>query len=173
MKNPAEHIKLPKAKNILPKNILPQQEAALWLDAMEECYGLFGRAVGELFYGTGLRVSEVKNLKTEDVNLTDRMIFVQEGKRNKDRVAPIPDKTARILQLYLRAAEKRNRFFQRQSPHGVSLAWYERMCVTSGENAKLDKHITPISSGTASPLTFFNGAWTSGLFRSCWVMKRS
>lgn len=143
IKNPAEHIRLPKLTDRLPKDILTERETYLWLESMGESFGLFGRAVGELLYGTGLRVSEVKKLKTIDLNLTDRMLFVREGKGGKDRVVPVPIKTAEVLKAYNRNAGERTYFFQRNSDKGVSVAWYQKMCVLAAERAGLEKRVTP------------------------------
>ena len=43
-----------------------------------------------LAWGSGLRISEVVNLKPEDFNFEDRMIRVNMGKNSKDRIVPIP-----------------------------------------------------------------------------------
>jgi integrase/recombinase XerD len=143
LKNPAEHIKLPKVKGRIPKDVLTEKEVGIWLESMEESFGLFGRAVGEILYGTGLRISEIKNLKTEDLNLTDRMLFVREGKGGKDRVVPIPTKTALILKAYQKRAERREYFFQRHPTKSVSVAWFQKMCVLAAQRAMLSKRVTP------------------------------
>jgi len=43
-----------------------------------------------LAYESGLRISEIINLKKEDINLERKSIFVKEGKYSKDRVVPLP-----------------------------------------------------------------------------------
>ena len=143
LKNPAEHLQLPKVKGQIPRDVLTEKEVDIWMESMKESFGFFGRAVGELLYGTGLRISEVKNLKVQDINLANRMLFVRNGKGGKDRVVPLPSKTALVLQAYHRSAGKRTFFFQRHPTKGVSVAWYQKMCVLASQRVKMDKRVTP------------------------------
>jgi integrase/recombinase XerD len=53
-----------------------------------------------MFY-TGGRISEILNLKLEDVDLENRVIHIIAGKGNKDRDIPINDKLYKILKNYL------------------------------------------------------------------------
>lgn len=46
----------------------------------------------ELSYGSGLRVSEVINLKVEDINLDELTVMVRQSKGQKDRISVIPEK---------------------------------------------------------------------------------
>ncbi len=43
-----------------------------------------------LGYGAGMRISEILNLKPEDINLVQKSILIKEGKGKKDRVVPMP-----------------------------------------------------------------------------------
>jgi integrase/recombinase XerC len=68
----------------------------------------------ELFYGTGIRLSELLNLKDADVDLRTLTIKVL-GKRNKERIIPFPGSIARLIKDY-RAI--RNKDFDR-NPQGL------------------------------------------------------
>lgn len=59
------------------------------------------RAILYLLYGTGLRVSELSNLNLQHIDLAQRIIHVESGKGNKDRMVPLPDLLVPILQEYL------------------------------------------------------------------------
>jgi len=43
-----------------------------------------------LAWGSGLRISEVKNLEKRDVNINEKKIFIREGKGKRDRIVPMP-----------------------------------------------------------------------------------
>lgn len=55
----------------------------------------------QTIYETGLRLSELVNLKIDHVNLEERKIFVKEGKGGKNRVIPITSELVRILSLFI------------------------------------------------------------------------
>lgn len=58
------------------------------------------KAMLELVYATGLRVSELVNLRLIDLHLTNKMISTK-GKGNKERIIPINDYALKILRNYL------------------------------------------------------------------------
>ena len=58
------------------------------------------KLIVELFYSTGIRRIELINLKTIDVNLTNKTIKVL-GKRNKERYLPLLDSVIKTLKIYL------------------------------------------------------------------------
>jgi integrase/recombinase XerD len=59
------------------------------------------RAIIELGYASGLRVSELRSLNVEDVNLEARSLFVRRGKGDKDRLGLFGHKAAAALKDYL------------------------------------------------------------------------
>jgi site-specific recombinase XerD len=59
------------------------------------------RAIIELGYASGLRVSELRSLNVEDVNLEARSLFVRRGKGDKDRLGLFGQKAAAALKAYL------------------------------------------------------------------------
>lgn len=54
-----------------------------------------------VFYCTGIRVSELINVRTVDVNLDDRQIWIRKGKNNTERFVPITYKCKIMLEKYL------------------------------------------------------------------------
>ena len=76
------------------------------------------RLILELFYGTGVRLSELLNLRNESIDLNNRTIKVL-GKRNKERIVPFSSPLASLIESYLairnREVEMRDhgRFFVR------------------------------------------------------------
>ncbi len=77
---------------------LTMDEVQVLLSAIE--HPLIRVAVTTLAY-TGLRVSELCDLKIEDVNLSDKLLQVIEGKGKKNRTVPINDKLQEVLEDYL------------------------------------------------------------------------
>ena len=97
-------LRYPKATRRLP-HFLSTDEAADLVDAPEEDTpsGLRDRAILELLYGAGLRVSEVAALDQRDVDLGNRQLHVT-GKGDRSRIALFGDPAATALRAYLDGA---------------------------------------------------------------------
>ena len=94
-------IEFPRVSKRLP-HILSSREINLLLDEanFKGKSGLRDRAVLELFYATGMRVSELIYLKINDINMENRMLKCL-GKGSKERIIPFGDKAYQSLNLYL------------------------------------------------------------------------
>ncbi len=88
----------------LPKALPVAQRDAI-LDAPTEAtaVGLRDRALFELVYGAGLRISEAVELERDALDLTQGTVRVT-GKRGKTRLVPLPSETVTHLQRYLEFA---------------------------------------------------------------------
>jgi integron integrase len=60
--------------------------------------------LGQLLYGTGMRITEALQLRTKDVDFERGVIFVRDGKAGKDRVVMLPSSLATALKAQLRRA---------------------------------------------------------------------
>lgn len=88
----------------LPKALpVAQLEAMLRLPPVDRPSGLRDRALMELIYGAGLRVSEAVGLETHDIDFEEKVVRVT-GKREKTRIVPIPDATLEWVRRYLTSA---------------------------------------------------------------------
>ncbi|MBN8208072.1 site-specific tyrosine recombinase XerD [Bacillus sp. NTK071] len=99
--DPSVHIETPKTERKLPK-ILSTSEVEELLEAPDYStpYGKRDRAMLEVLYATGLRVSELVDLRMEDVHLT--MGFIRTiGKGNKERIVPLGKMARDALTTYL------------------------------------------------------------------------
>lgn len=101
-KSPLEKIISPKVKKRLPvyletrnTDLIPQL-----FEGKTDFKSIRDQMVVELLYGTGIRLSEALGLEEEDINFNKNQIKVL-GKRNKERIIPIPDELARILGTYI------------------------------------------------------------------------
>jgi len=103
-KNPFSSIKNPKQpKKIL--EILDEQEVREFLESIPSSsyLELRDKAMFELLYSCGIRVSEIVDLKLSDIDFDEGLIrFI--GKGNKERITPIGDSAKDCLEKYIRAA---------------------------------------------------------------------
>ncbi|MCX7833485.1 MAG: tyrosine recombinase [Ignavibacteria bacterium] len=106
-KNPTSGILLPKLPKRLPSYLSFHEIEKL----LEEKDGInlriLDKAVLELFYSTGIRLSELINLKLADVDLSKRLIKVR-GKGAKERIVPFGKKAELALKNYLQIRDISN-----------------------------------------------------------------
>lgn len=100
--DPSVHIESPKMERSLPKVLnMAEVEALLDFPIKDDRFGLRDKAMLELLYATGIRVSELIGLNTGNVHLS--MGFVRcIGKGNKERIIPIGETAIKALQQYLK-----------------------------------------------------------------------
>lgn len=99
--NPAEHIKAPKQTGKLPKTLDVDQVAGLLNAEPNSELEIRDVAMFELFYSSGLRLSELVALNLGDIDLNAQSLFVKAGKGGKDRVLPIGGKAIAALRKWL------------------------------------------------------------------------
>ncbi|AWX15132.1 tyrosine recombinase XerC [Mergibacter septicus] len=104
--NPAEGISAPKQKRHLPKNIATEEVFQLLENKSQEPIDLRDRAMLELMYSAGLRLSELQSLNLEDLDLRNRELRVL-GKGNKERLLPFGKYALAAIRAWL---EVRPRF---------------------------------------------------------------
>ncbi len=99
--NPAEILETPKAFKLLPKYLTDSEvESLINLPDTSTPTGQRDRAMIELLYATGLRVSELLDLKINNLNLEERFLITF-GKGAKERLVPFSKKALNFLELYL------------------------------------------------------------------------
>lgn len=103
-KNPAELLEPPKKAKALPR-VLSEEETFRMLDKVNgtDPRDLRDRAMLEVMYGCGLRVSELCAMKTEDI-IADGELLRVIGKGSKERIVPIGRAAGRALVAYLASA---------------------------------------------------------------------
>lgn len=99
--------------------------------------------VQTLFY-TGGRISEITDLKLDEVDLEDRVIHIIEGKGGKDRDIPINDKLYKILKNYIRNIREADsdRFFALEKTGKVSPAYVNRLIREAVDKIGLEKDVS-------------------------------
>jgi len=102
--NPADDLRAPRAWKTLPK-FLSTDEVDRLLESPDTTQprGVRDRALIELLYATGLRVSEMVSLRQQDLNLESGFLTCT-GKGRKQRLVPVGDEAAAWLTRYLKEA---------------------------------------------------------------------
>lgn len=101
--NPWEYIKTPKLPEKLPVYLTINEMQRLLFgneETEKEQFNLRNRAMIELLYATGLRVSELLNLKIQDISFSSFNILVI-GKGSKERIVPVYEETLDLISTYI------------------------------------------------------------------------
>ena len=104
-KNPMDQINNPKTKKALPK-VLTEEEINKILDInLKTNFDFRNKAMLELMYSSGLRVSELIELKINDIDLNNDSVKVF-GKGSKERIIPLNDYAKEALNEYITVHRK-------------------------------------------------------------------
>jgi len=134
--NPSSLVSTPKQDKTLPR-IMTEEEMNTFLDRLAEATKIGDpgmrrdRALLELLYASGLRVSELVGLDLRSVNFGDNVLLVR-GKGRKERVVPFGSKAKQALEDYLVVREKTLQ--ERKKPGQQALflnVWGERLTTRS------------------------------------------
>lgn len=106
--NPAQYVKAPKAIRKLPKTLDVDQISGLLEAGTDSVLEVQDLAMFELFYSSGLRLSELVELNLSDLDLKDKSLRVQLGKGGKARVLPIGSKAIAALENWFKHRVARN-----------------------------------------------------------------
>ncbi|KRM89695.1 integrase recombinase XerD RipX family protein [Liquorilactobacillus vini DSM 20605] len=143
-------IDTPKSQHHLPAVLsLTEIERLLQVPDTNKLLGMRDRAILEVMYATGLRVSELVNLKLSDLHL-DLGLIQTLGKGQRERIIPIGSQAVKWLGKYL--AEVRPRLLKQQTSSYVFLNFHGKQLTRQGiwKNLKqivvqagIDKDVTP------------------------------
>ncbi len=102
VENQFEEIDPPKVWERLP-DFLTEEEVDRLLKAPDTSteIGIRDRAILELMYASGLRVSEICRIRIEDLDMNQGLLFVKQSKGKKDRVVPIHRTALEWIKRYL------------------------------------------------------------------------
>jgi integrase/recombinase XerD len=100
-RDPSEALALPRIERYLPET-LNELQVEQFLETIDTKanHGLRDRAMIELLYASGLRISELANARLENFNFEERIVRVT-GKGNKTRLVPVGRKACEALAAYL------------------------------------------------------------------------
>lgn len=147
-----QYVKTPKKAEVLPKVLsFKEVERLLETPDVKKEIGLRDRAILEVMYGTGLRISELVHLEMDELHLT--MGFIQTvGKGNKERILPIGGEAVRWLNEYLadgrpiftsRASEESPYVFLNARGSGLSRQGVWKNLKKTVQKAGIKQNVTP------------------------------
>ena len=99
-KNPLENVKLPKIEKKLPEYLTVEEVDRLLDIPLNNAYDYRNKAMLETLYATGIRISELINLRISDIDFDECYIRVM-GKGSKERIVPINDICKEYLLNYI------------------------------------------------------------------------
>ena len=105
--NPTLGIKAPKSKKLLPQTLSVDQTIKL-IDIKDNSFlGLRDHAILELFFSSGLRLSELVDININNINFDDGTITVT-GKGNKERIIPVGTFAFKAIKKWLKSRKTIN-----------------------------------------------------------------
>jgi integrase/recombinase XerD len=147
--NPSRHLSVPKSERKIP-NVLTDQEVELLLEqpVCTDLKGFRDRAMLELLYASGMRVSELIALDISDINL--RASYVRCVNKSKERFVPIYPAAVKAVSDYLRIARKQmiehedeTALFVNVNGERMSRQGFWKIVKFYQEKAGINKEVTP------------------------------
>ena len=147
--DPAERLKPPKVEKKFPQ-ILTIIETQKLMDGpdMQSPKGIRDKAMLELLYATGIRVSELLSLKLEDMNLSMEYVICHE--KSKDRIIPFGSSAKEALEIYLEKTREQmlnelesEYLFVNCSGKPMSRQGFWKLIKHYADKAGIEKEITP------------------------------
>jgi site-specific recombinase XerD len=136
----------------VPASIVPARQprtlpVVLSTDEVARLFAAIGnlkhRAILITTYAAGLRVSEVAQLRVEDIDSKRMVIRVRQGKGQKDRYVMLSPRLLEILRTYWKAVRPRGFLFPGATPdQPIAVNSVHKACVRAAGYAKLGKHVT-------------------------------
>ncbi|MBT4129970.1 MAG: tyrosine recombinase [Candidatus Marinimicrobia bacterium] len=142
--NIAAYVHTPKLPGVIPSYLSETQIVAV-LDRLGESDSWMGRrdlAIVELFYSTGMRISELAGLKTSDLNIQKSTVIVL-GKGSKQRVIPVGQYAWEAIENYQHATK--HKFGVRERDEALFLGKNGTPLGTNGIRQRVKKAIQAIA----------------------------
>jgi integrase/recombinase XerD len=148
--DPSDRIEAPRLGRSLPKSLTEDDvEALINAPDTDTALGLRDRAMLELLYATGLRVSELVELRVPQVNLRQGVVRTL-GKGSKERLVPMGEVASDWLERYLDAARAEllkgrecDALFVTQRGAGMSRQAFWYLIKRHAQQAGIDKPLSP------------------------------
>lgn len=147
--NPAIHVTTVKAEKKLPQVLTGEEvERLLAQPSCNDMKGYRDKAMLELLYATGIRVTELISLNTSDVNLAGSFIHCES--KGKERVIPLYPAAVDALAVYIQSIRPKmisdmneNALFVNVSGERMSRQGFWKIIKSYQEKAHISKDITP------------------------------
>ena len=149
--DPSVLIETPKLERALPKVLsLLEVEQLLNAPSLNDHFGLRDKAMLELLYATGIRVSELIALEIDDVHITLGFISCN-GTGNKERIIPVGKTAIAAIKQYLASGrpcfvtekQKDDAFFLNHQGHRLTRQGFWKILKKLAREAGINKDLTP------------------------------
>ena len=130
-------IKVPKKEKRLPE-VLTKEEVKKLLDVSETKKS---KLIMSLLYSSGLRVSELVNLKTAEINFEEKIGWVRQGKGSKDRMFIISERLLNEIKSYTKKKKDYQYLFSKDKP--LTPRNIQKIVKHTRHKAELTKKVTP------------------------------
>ncbi len=137
LKKEVGEIKMPKKDKKLPE-VLTRDEVSKLLKSAETRKS---RLIISLLYSSGLRVSELVNLKPQDINFGENIGWVRGGKGNKDRMFTVSEGLANELKDYMKKRDGAKYLFSHEDP--LTTRNVQKIVKHLRNRADIQKKVTP------------------------------
>jgi len=123
IRNPFEGLDMKSIRVQRLRGSIPEKHMHIFLDGINgtRITAIRDRALFELMYGTGLRISEIVNLNVTDIDLASGKLLVREGKGKRDRVVPLGENAAEWVSRYLEQARPKFGMYRAEGPDREAL----------------------------------------------------
>ncbi len=137
-------IEIPKKKKTLPY-VPTEDEIKRYYDAVWSSKNFQDMIIIKMFLYTGIRVSELVNLKITDVLLNESQIKINDGKGHKDRIVPFPSSFKELLALFIDQQLKKNSVYLFESSWNKKYTdrGIRKILEKYSTLAKLSKNVSP------------------------------
>lgn len=150
--NPAKDIQYAKTAEQLPRIILTNQEIRKLLKApdIHTPLGYRDRAILEVLYSTGIRNSELRNLKVTDADYEQGFLRINQGKGKKDRIVPLGKIACKYVENYIKLVridiariKQSDYLFLSLQGNRLDYSTLKGLIYKHTKRAKLNKRVTP------------------------------
>ncbi len=136
-KDPTAGIKRPKSDKKIPI-VLTKQEVTNLLNSTKT---LKSKLILQLLYSSGLRVSEIVNIKPVDIDFNENTGWVRQGKGKKDRMFILSKKLSKKLEKFINKHRDWNYIFSQEKP--LTTRNIQKIVQKTAQKAGIDKQVHP------------------------------
>jgi len=132
-----ENVRVPKKDRRLPE-VLTKDEVKTLIDNADN---LKSRLIISMLYSSGLRVSELVNLKVNSLDFSENIGWVRKGKGNKDRIFTLSSRLGEELKEFISARDHKDYLFSKEKP--LTTRNIQKIIKGTRERAGINKKVTP------------------------------
>lgn len=147
-KNPCEGIKNPKLDKTLPKYLTSEEIDKLFNIRLNTPIDYRNKAMLELLYATGMRISELINLELANIDFDESIVRIM-GKGSKERIVPMSDTASKYLKDYILNYRKylikntNNYIFLNRDGNRISRQGFFKILKKMAKSSGIEKDISP------------------------------